>query len=212
MQIAIGVVCGTLLWIALRRLLGAAFTPCQFQVAWLIILIEVAPLLLVEWGNWRAARQAIADMWAFGELRFDQISHMLAGRQAIKADVENSRLYIDVLHEQIGDSLAESECEVMKVIEQIGILNAQASEKRAHINRSIQSGKALTESTHRRVESNREVIAALEMQLREQNTEMHSNFERIEGLAGEVRALTPLIKVITFDRSADKPAGAECGD
>ena len=26
---------------------------------------------------------------------------------------------------------------------------------------------------------------------------MHSNFERIEGLAGEVRALTPLIKVIT---------------
>jgi methyl-accepting chemotaxis protein len=85
----------------------------------------------------------------------------------------------------------------MKVIEQIGMLNAQASEKRAHINRSIQSGKALTESTHERVESNREVIAALEMQLHEQNAEMRSNFERIEGLAGEVRALTPLIKVIT---------------
>ncbi len=85
----------------------------------------------------------------------------------------------------------------MKVIEQIGILNAQASEKRAHISQSIQSGKALTESTHQRVESNREVIAALEMQLLEQNTEMHSNFERIEGLAGEVRALTSLIKVIT---------------
>ena len=101
------------------------------------------------------------------------------------------------MHGQIGDSLAESEREVMKVIEQIGILNAQASEKRAHIGHSIQSGKALTESTHQRVESNREIIAALEMQLEEQNTEMHSNFERIEGLAGEVRALTPLIKVIT---------------
>jgi methyl-accepting chemotaxis protein len=197
MQVGIGAVCDTLLWFALRHIFGAAFVPCQIQVAWLIVLVELVPLLLVEWGNWRSARQSIADMWAFGEMRFDQISHMLAGRGAVKADVEDSGLYIEVLHRQIGDSLAESECEVMKVIEQIGILNAQASEMRAHISQSIQSGKALTESTHQRVESNREVIAALEMQLQEQNAEMHSNFERIEGLAGEVRSLTPLIKVIT---------------
>jgi methyl-accepting chemotaxis protein len=196
-QFALGVVCNTLLWFALRHMFGAAFAPFQFQVAWLIILVVVVPLLLVEWGNWRAAHQAMADMWAFGELRFDQISHMLAGRQAVKADVENSRLYIEMLHGQIGDSLAESEREVVKVIEQIGLLNAQSIEKRAHISRSIQSGKALTESTHQRVENNREIIAALDMQLQEQTTEMQSNFARIEGLAGEVRALTPLIKVIT---------------
>jgi methyl-accepting chemotaxis protein len=196
-QTAIGVASDALLWVALRRMFGSAFTPFQFQVAWLIILIEVVPLLVVEWRNWREAREAMADMWAFGELRFDQISRMLAGRQTVKADVQNSRRYIEVLHSQIGNSLAESEREVMKVIEQIGILNAQASEKRAHISQSIQSGKALTESTHQRVESNREVIAALEMQLNEQNVEMHSNCERIEGLAGEVRALTSLIKVIT---------------
>ncbi len=196
-QTAIGVVTNILLWVALRRMLGSAFTSFQFQVAWLIILVELVPLFLVEWRNWRAAREAMADMWAFGELRFDQISRMLAGRQAVKADVQNSARYIEVLHGQIGDSLAESEREVMKVIEQIGILNAQAGEKRTHINQSIQSGKALTESTHQRVESNREVIAALEMQVREQNAEMHCNFERIEGLAGEVRALTSLIKVIS---------------
>jgi methyl-accepting chemotaxis protein len=197
MQIAIAMACDALLWFALRRTFGAAFTPFQLQIAWLIILVEVVPLLLVEWRNWLEARGAMADMWAFGELRFDQISRMLAGRHVVKADVQNSRRYIEVLHGQIGDSLAESEREVVKVIEQIGILNAQASEKRAHISQSIQSGKALTESTHQRVESNREVIAALEMQLREQNAEMHSNFERIEGLAGEVRALTSLIKVIS---------------
>jgi len=115
----------------------------------------------------------------------------------MEGEFRDSRTYIDVMHEQIGDSLAESEREVMKVIEQIGLLNAQASEKRAHINRSIQSGKALTESTRLRVEANHEIIAALEMQLQEQNDEMRSNFERIEGLADEVRTLTPLIKVIT---------------
>ncbi len=196
-QIAIGVFCGASLWLALRLIFGAAFIPRQIQVAGLIALIEIGPLLLVEWTNWRSAREAMADMWAFGQLRFDQISQMLAGRKAIKADVEDSRLYIEVLHGQIGDSLAESECEVMKVIEQIGILNAQASQKRAHIKQAIQSGKALTESTNERVERSRELIAALEMQSQEQNAEMRSDFERIEGLAGEVRALTPLIKVIT---------------
>jgi methyl-accepting chemotaxis protein len=196
-QIAIGMACFTSLWLALRLIFGAAFSPCEVRVAWLIFLIEVVPFLLVEWLNWRSARKSMADMWAFGELRFDQISRMLAGREAIKADVENSRLYIDVLHGQIGDSLAESEREVMKVIEQIGILNAQASQMRAHINQAIQSGKALTENTNDRVESSRELIAALEMQSQEQSTEMRSNFERIEGLAGEVHALTPLIKVIT---------------
>ena len=101
------------------------------------------------------------------------------------------------MHGQIGDSLAESEREVMQAIEQMSLLNEQASEKRAKIGESIQSGKALTESTHRRVEASREIIAALEMQLKEQSSEMHTNFERIEGLAAEVSALTPLIKVIT---------------
>ena len=111
--------------------------------------------------------------------------------------MRDSRLYIDVVHGQIGDSLAESEREVMKVIEEIGLLNEQATEKRAHINRSIKSGKDLAESTQARVTSNREIIGALEMQIQELNLEMQSNLKRIEGLADEVGALTPLIKVIT---------------
>jgi methyl-accepting chemotaxis protein len=41
------------------------------------------------------------------------------------------------------------------------------------------------------------IITELGTQLEDQSTEMHSNFGRIENLAGEVRALTPLIKVIT---------------
>jgi methyl-accepting chemotaxis protein len=101
------------------------------------------------------------------------------------------------MREQIGDSLAESEREVLKVIEQIGLLIAQSNEQRANIARSIQSGKDLSESTNLRVESNRQIIAAIEMQLQEQTSEFKSNFERIENLANEVRALTPLIKIIT---------------
>jgi methyl-accepting chemotaxis protein len=55
----------------------------------------------------------------------------------------------------------------------------------------------LTESTHLRVENNKQIIAAIDMQFETQIEEFRSNFERIQGLADEVAALTPLIKVIT---------------
>jgi len=197
MQIAIGMFCDILLWFALRHLFGAAFTPYQFQVAWLIFLVEFAPLLFVEGTNWRAARGAIADMWAFGELRFDQISRMLDGRRAVKADVEDSKLYIEVLHRQIGDSLAESESQVVAAIEQIGQLIGQSSEQKEHIARSVASSRNLAEATRTRVNTNKELIAAIQMQLEMQVSETRDNFERIRNMSNGMSALTPLIKVIS---------------
>ena len=73
----------------------------------------------------------------------------------------------------------------------------KASQQREHIAASIKSGRDLTESTHLRVENNKQIIAAIDMQLEAQIEEFRSNFERIQGLANEVAALTPLIKVIT---------------
>jgi methyl-accepting chemotaxis protein len=101
------------------------------------------------------------------------------------------------MHDQIRDSLAESEHEVVEVIEQIGMLNAKAIMQREHIAASIKSGTELTEATHQRVENNKQIIAAIDMQLEAQTDEFRNNFERIQGLSREVCALTPLIKVIT---------------
>lgn len=197
MQLAIGVICDAALWLALRNMLGAAFIRCQIHAAYLILLVEFVPLLLVEWMNWRAARKAIADMWAFGKLRFDQISRMLAGREVIKGDVEDSRVYIDVLHGQIGDSLAESERQVVAAIEQIGQLIGQCGQQKEHIARSVESSRNLAVATRERVNTNKELIAAIQMQLEAQLMETRDNFERIRNLSGGVCALTPLIKVIT---------------
>jgi len=101
------------------------------------------------------------------------------------------------MHEQIGDSLAESEAEVLKVIGEIGVLNSKANRQRENIAQSIRSGQELTDSTHLRVESNKQTIAAIEMQMEAQTDEFRNNFGRIQSLSGDVRALTPLIKVIT---------------
>jgi methyl-accepting chemotaxis protein len=183
--------------LAVSLTMGAALAPYRMSFAMYAMLFLVIPGLAIKWWNWNEARKAVSEMWAFGELNFKQVSKLLTGRKAIQADVLDARLYIDVMHDQIGDSLAESEREVMNVIEEIGTLSGHANEQREYIGRSIESGKALTESTHARVERNKETIGALEVQLGEQMAEMRSNFARIEGLACEVHALTPLIKVIT---------------
>ena len=178
-------------------LFAAAFIPVQWQVAELVVLIEVVPLLLVEWLNWRGARKTIALMWAFGQLEFDQISRMLSMRGVIKADVEDSRPYIEVLQRQIGDSLAESEREVVAAIEHLGSLIERANRVREHLIHSVENGKNLTAATREQVNRNMELIAAIRMQLDAQLMDTRANFERIQHMSGDVCALTPLIKVIT---------------
>ncbi len=126
-----------------------------------------------------------------------ELEVMAIKRAAMRDELKDSQPYVDVMHHQIGDSLAESEREVVKAIEQIGILNEKANQQREHIAHSIKSGRKLTESTYLRVENNKQIIAAIDMQFATQIDEFRSNFKRIEGLANEVGALTPLIKVIT---------------
>ena len=82
-------------------------------------------------------------------------------------------------------------------MEQLGILNAKTNLQREHIAESIKNGQELTKNTQLRVQNNKEIIGAIEMQLDMQTQEFRNNFERIQGMAGEVGALTPLIKVIT---------------
>ncbi|HEX4284183.1 MAG TPA: methyl-accepting chemotaxis protein [Terracidiphilus sp.] len=183
--------------LAVFLFMGRALAPYKWQFTLCVVVFLVLPGVAFKRWNWGEARDAVSDMWAFGELNFHQISRVLTGRKAIQADALDARLYIDVMHDQIGDSLAESEREVIKVIEEIGTLSGHANEQRDHIARSIESGKALTETTHARVEKNKETISALEIQLGEQMAELRCNFARIEGLAREVHELTPLIKVIT---------------
>ncbi len=185
------------LWFSLTLSMEHGIAEYGLRIAGILFLFVFLPGLSYKLSHWAEARRVVGEMWAFGRFSYQDLSQMLAARAALQDEIRDSRLYTDVMHGQIGDSLAESEREVMQVIEQIGFLNAQSVEKRARIEHSIKSGKALTDNTHQRVDSNREIITALEMQVQEQNAEMHSNFERIEGLAGEVKALTPLIKVIT---------------
>lgn len=196
-QTAVRLVFIATFYLALSALLGRAFIPCRSEAAELLLSLIVIPFFVGQWYEWGQARKGIAELGIIGTLSKAELASVNMRREAIRDELQNSAPYIDVMHHQIGDSLVESEREVVKVIEQIGILNEKANRQREHIAQSIQSGKALAESTNLRVESNRQIIAAIDMQLETQIDEFRSNFERIHGLAEEIGALTPLIKVIT---------------
>jgi len=126
-----------------------------------------------------------------------ELAHMMSGRAATRIELADSRLYIDVVNGQIGDSLAESEREVLSAIGQISYMIDQFAKHREDIALSVKSGRDVTDGTRLQVEKNRESIAGIEGQLQEQTNEMRSNLAHIQDLANEMSALTPLVKVIT---------------
>jgi methyl-accepting chemotaxis protein len=126
-----------------------------------------------------------------------ELAHMMSGRAATSKELMDSRLYIDVVNGQIGDSLAESEREVLSAIGQISDMMEQFAKHRDNIADSVKSGRDITENTRLQVERNRESIAGIEGQLQEQTNEVRSNLAHIQGLNDEISALAPLINAIT---------------
>jgi len=186
-----------LLWAVIGFALGPELASHRWAIAGLLFVFVAAPGIVSKWANYVMARRTVSDMWAFGRNSFEDASRELAAYLAVKTDIKDARPYLDAMDRQIGESLGESEREVVAVIEPISLLNERANLQRGHISQSIQSGKDLTESTRMRVENNRQIIAAVEMQLQAQVAELRSNFERIHLLGTEVLAMTPMIKVIT---------------
>ncbi|MGD0366398.1 MAG: methyl-accepting chemotaxis protein [Acidobacteriaceae bacterium] len=193
-QVAIGLLCNVLICAVLSLVLRPVLALTR--IAEVLGLLNFAPLLVVEWVNWTGAKHGVADLWAFGEMNLDEVSRELAVHSAIQVDIKDSQPYIDVMHEQIGGSLAESEREVTALIEQLNLLNDQSTAQMERISQSVQSGRALTEVTASRVEHNNQLIVTLEARLGEQDSEMRDNFEQIRMLANDVKALTPIIEVI----------------
>lgn len=183
--------------VVLSYWMGAAFVPYRAHTGELLFLLAFLPACFKAWKDLKQARSGIDALGEIGKLTTSELAHVELRQDAVNDEIRGAKPYIDVLHQQIGDSLGESEHQVVQVIEQIGRLIDNSNLQREHISRSIQSGKDLTNHVHVRVENNKEIIAAIEMQLQEQTAELRTNFERIQGLASEVGALTPLIKVIT---------------
>jgi methyl-accepting chemotaxis protein len=187
----------SLFCLALSHLAGPALLPYRYQMEVLIAFFLAVPGIGCALWRWHQAGRAVAGMGATGGVELHEVQRRMEHWNAIESELADSRHYIDVIHDQIGDSMSESERGVMEIIRQIELLSREAGEKRQHIESSVQSSKDLTLATETRAEANRELIATIQRQLEAQLHETRANFERVQRLSGEVGSLTPLIKVIT---------------
>jgi methyl-accepting chemotaxis protein len=186
-----------LLWYLLCFVLQPSSEAFGLRCAGLLFLFVMIPELIYKWRRLDGARSMVADMWAFGQHSLEDASRQLAAYMAVKTDFKDASPYIDVMHGQIGGSLAESEREVLQVIEQMDQLITRSHEQKKRIYESLESGKGLTESTRLRAENSKQIIASVETQFDAQIVELRTNFEQIHSLGVEMLALTPLTKLIT---------------
>jgi methyl-accepting chemotaxis protein len=154
-------------------------------------------MLISAWVNWTQARRGIAALGDIGKMSAEELALIVIRRDAISDELTDSRLFIETIHHHIGDSLAESEREVVGVIEQITFLNAKANQQKNHIAQSIQSGNDMVANTQTLIDSNKGVIAAIGAQMNSQLGKLRADFDQIHGLADEVLAFAPLIKIIS---------------
>ena len=186
-----------LLWYLLCFVLEPSSDAFILRSAGLLFVFVMIPELIYKWRRFLSARAMVADMWAFGQHSLEDASRQLAAYMAVKSDIKDASPYIDVMHGQIGGSLAESERAVLQVIEQMDQLITRAHEQRKRIYESLESGKSLTENTRSRAENSKQIITAVETQFDAQIGELRTNFEQIHSLGVEMLALTPLTKLIT---------------
>ncbi len=195
--LALNVVCLIALWWVGSHPFAWFPAHPKLYVATMCFVLILVPQIVVALVNWIGASRGIAALGEVGKMTSHELAHVRIRRAAILNEMSDSKLYIEVIHNQIGDSLAESEREVVQVIEQIGELNANASQQRELIAHSLQSGHDLMEGSQAGTENNKQIFAAIGMQIEEQTNELRGDFTHIQGLAREVLALTPMIKVIT---------------
>ena len=173
------------------------FTPQWLRIGGALVLFNLVPLLIVEWAKWVGAKRGISEMWAFGQSSLEEVSQELACHKVIEYEIRDCKPYIDVMHEQLAGSLTDSEREIVALIEQLNLLSLQSDQQMERITKSVKGGRELSEATHSRVDRNNELIAKLEARLDDQDREMRTNYEQIRMLADDVKALTPIIQIIS---------------
>jgi methyl-accepting chemotaxis protein len=162
-----------------------------------IFFLGVVTLCVVSIAAWTGFSRGIGDWDAAGEGRPLRQTADRSRNKILADEMRASEPYINVMHEQIGGAISDSERSMVKAIEEISLLNQNAEVQRQRIAESVKSGRDLTEITEQRVASNKEMIAALEAHFELQSQELRAGLERIQYMAEAVTALKPLINVIT---------------
>ena len=123
------------------------------------------------------------------------------GRRVLPAEaaeeVRSAAPYIELMNEQLGGALQQSEQDALMVIGRINSIHEVSNEQFERIRSSQANGAQLAQVMHDKVMVDAQLGAILEMFVDKQETDVQANLERMQRLQG-VKALVPLVDVIAL--------------
>ena len=103
----------TAFWVGLCRILGPALIPHRASLAVWLLSCCLVPALVHLAASWRHSLLITADFGDVGKMSACERLNLLSQRAVLMRELRDSQPNIDVMHDQIRDSLAESEREVV---------------------------------------------------------------------------------------------------
>ena len=186
-MLLISVLSTGLFWLALPYIVGPELGPYRLRIALLLLFVILLSRLITF------VLDRVMTRYGLVKIKVPEQSSTGEVLRVVQSDVKDAEPYIDTMCQQISGVQTDVEQGVMAVIEQVSAMHTQSSHQMERISQSIHSSMALTEATERQAE----IIASLEAQLQSRVSELHCNFERLQGLVIEVAALKPLAEVIS---------------
>ncbi|MEY8875465.1 MAG: methyl-accepting chemotaxis protein, partial [Leptothrix sp. (in: b-proteobacteria)] len=117
-------------------------------------------------------------------------------REQVVQEMREVAPYLEVMSQQLGGALQESERSMLTVIERLNGIHAVSAEQFERICSTEASSKALARVIQDKLMADAQLGAILEMFVVTQESQVSANLERIRRLQG-VRELTPLVDVIS---------------
>lgn len=118
-------------------------------------------------------------------------------RSSFLETVTDMEQYNKILSSQLRETVAQTETAVLQVVQRMVIINEKSTEQMERIGSSTEKSIELVRATEHQMQTNEEVIRALNEFSAQQIVHLEDNLQRIERLATEVGMLQPLVDKIS---------------
>ena len=105
--------------------------------------------------------------------------------------------YNELLCSQLSEAVAQTESEVLRVVERMMNIHNESRSQMERIGSSTDKSNELIATMRQQVKQNEEIIKVLENFSRVQSSQLEDNLNRIQQLSDDIKQLSPLVNIIT---------------
>lgn len=182
-------VCAYLLYPWLHQWIGV---PARFEIA----LTGLMASLQVLVGGFYIIRKHLSIAFTALATHNQCSAQALCIRESYHKTVSDMEQYNTVLRSQLREAIAQTETAVLQVVSRMMIIHEQSASQMERIGSSAEKSIELVNATQRQMQTNQEVIQALDAFSAKQIAHLEDHLQRIEHISHELEQFQPLVENI----------------